>query len=65
MTTDYSDVNDEKELLESASPEVRDVMRRVAQVENDKISQEKPRLKEDILKIIKEVINENTIDSII
>lgn len=63
MTQDYSDVNDEKELYQSASPEVQDVIKRVLLAESDKLYQEKPQIKADILKIVKEVVNENTINS--
>lgn len=65
MTQDYSDVNDAKELFQSASPEVQEVIKQVLLAEGDKLYQEKPQVKADILRIIKEVVNENTIDSIV
>lgn len=65
MTQNYSDINDEKELLENASITVREVMKRVIQAEEEKLYQEKPHIKADIIRIIKEAVNETNIDSII
>jgi hypothetical protein len=61
MTQDYSDIDDEKELLKNASIAVREVMKRVLQAESDKLYQDKPHIKADI---IKEAVNETNIDSI-
>ncbi|MEH2102552.1 MAG: hypothetical protein V7K76_22935 [Nostoc sp.] len=63
MTQDYSDINDEKELYQSASPKVQEVIKQVLLAEVDKLYQEKPQIKADIIRILKEVVNENTIDS--
>lgn len=65
MTQDYSDINDEKELLANASITVREVMKRVIEAEEEKLYQEKPHIKSEIVKIIKEAVNETNIDSII
>jgi hypothetical protein len=65
MTQNYSDINDEKELLANASITVREVMKRVLQAEEEKLYQEKPHIKADIIRIIKEAVNEANIDSII
>ena len=65
MTQDYNDINDEKELLANASITVRDVMKRVLQAEEEKLYQEKPHIKADIIRIIREAVNETNIDSII
>jgi hypothetical protein len=65
MTQNYSDINDEKELLANASITVREVMKRVLQAESDKLYQDKPHIKADIINIIKEVVNEANIDSIV
>jgi hypothetical protein len=65
MTQNYSDINDEKELLENASITVLEVMKRVIQAEEEKLYQEKPHIKADIIRIIKEAVNETNIDSII
>lgn len=65
MTQHYSDIDDEKELLENASVTVREVMKRVLQAEEEKLYQEKPHIKADIIRIIKEAVNETNIDSII
>jgi hypothetical protein len=62
MTQDYSDIDDEKELLKNASSPVREVMKRVLQAESDKLYQDKPHIKADIINIIKEVVNETNID---
>jgi uncharacterized protein (DUF2267 family) len=64
MTQNYSDINDEKELLANASVTVREVMKRVLQAERDKLYQDKPHIKADIINIIKEVVNETNINSI-
>jgi hypothetical protein len=65
MTQNYSDINDEKELLANASITVREVMRQVLQAEEEKLYQEKPRIKADIIIIIKKAVNETNIDSIV
>jgi uncharacterized protein (DUF2267 family) len=65
MTQNYSDINDEKELLANASITVREVMKRVLQAEEEKLYQEKPHIKSDIIRIIKEAVNETNIDSIV
>jgi uncharacterized protein (DUF2267 family) len=65
MTQNYSNINDEKELLANASITVREVMKRVLQAESDKLYQDKPHIKSDIINIIKEVVNETNIDSIV
>ncbi len=62
MTQNYSDINDEKELLENASITVREVMKQVLQAESDKLYQEKPHIKSDIINIIKKIVNETNID---
>jgi hypothetical protein len=63
MTQDYSDIDDEKELLKNASIAVREVIKRVLQAESDKLYLDKPHIKADIINIIREVVNENNIDS--
>ena len=65
MTQNYSNINDEKELLANASITVREVMKRVLQAESDKLYQDKPHIKADIINIIKEVVNETNINSIV
>ncbi len=65
MTQNYSDINDEKELLENASITVREVMKRVIEAEEEKLYQERPHIKADIIRIIKEAVNETNIDSIV
>lgn len=65
MTQDYSNVNDANELFQSASPKVQEVIKQVLAAESDKLYQEKPQVKADIIRIIKEVVNEDTIDSIV
>jgi uncharacterized protein (DUF2267 family) len=65
MTQDYIDIDDEKELLKNASIAVREVMKRVLQAESDKLYQDKPHIKSDIINIIREVVNETNIDSVV
>ena len=64
MTQDYNDIDDERELLANASIAVQDVVKRVIQAEVDKLYQDKPHIKADIINIIKEAVNETNIDSI-
>jgi len=44
------------EPLESASPEVKEIIKLVLRLEGDKLHQQKPHINSDIIKIIKEVI---------
>lgn len=44
------------EPLESAPPEVKEIIKRVLKLERDKLYQERPHINSDIMKIIKEVI---------
>jgi hypothetical protein len=62
MIQDYSDIDDETELLKNAPIAVREVMNMVLQAESDKLHQEKPHIKSDIINIIKKVVNETNID---
>jgi hypothetical protein len=65
MTQDCSDIDDEKELWKNASTPVREVMKRVLQAESDKLYQDKPHIKAEIINIIREVVNETNIDSVV
>ncbi|MBH8564428.1 hypothetical protein I8748_19955 [Nostoc sp. CENA67] len=62
MTKEFN-VNDLMEPIQSAPHQVKKIIELVLQAEKDKLSQEKPQVKSDIIKIIKEVVNEATIDS--
>lgn len=52
-----SNASDIQEPISSASPEVRQIIERVLQLEKEKLYQKSPRnINDDILRIIKEVI---------
>lgn len=52
-----ANMNDIQEPITSAPPEVRQIIERVLQAEKDKLYQKIPRyINDDILKIVKEVI---------
>lgn len=52
-----ADLNTVQQPITEASPEVRQIIERVLQLEKDKLYQRSPRnINEDIIKIIKEVV---------
>jgi hypothetical protein len=65
MTQNYGDIDDDQELFTNVSVEVQSVIEQVVKAESDKLYQDKPNIKSDILRIIKEVVNENNINSIV
>lgn len=51
-----SNASDVMKPIRSAPPKVKKVIEKVLELENDKLYQDKPQVKADILKIIKEVV---------
>lgn len=54
--TKESNVSDAMEPIRNAPPKVRKVIEEVIKLESDKLFQDKPHLKAEILKIVKEVV---------
>lgn len=57
-------INDPAALINDAPPLVKEVLKEVIKLEREKIFQEKPQVKSDIVNIIKRIVNENSINSI-
>ncbi|MFW6295785.1 MAG: hypothetical protein ACOC04_01195 [Halothece sp.] len=56
MMLNLSSPKNVEDPINTASPQVKEIIERVLQLEKEKLYQKSPRINDDILKIIKEVV---------